>query len=135
MAIFIRNRFAKGIRHVPGVMNKTEARYAQHLELMRRASAVLWFEFEAIKLRLAAKTFYTPDFFLMNGAGELEVHEVKGTSAGKPWVEDDASVKIKVAAEKFPFRFKMVWLVNGVWLNRLYGYPQPGEIPVEVEEK
>jgi hypothetical protein len=81
-------------------MNQTEARYAADLALRRRAGEVAWFKFEAIKLRLADLTFYTPDFFVMLPDGTLEVHEVKGG-----FIRDDAMVKLKIAAEQFPFRF------------------------------
>jgi len=86
-------------RHEPGVMNGTERAYAEHLEVRRRCGEIQWFDFEGIKLRLAKATFYTPDFLVVAADGSLEVHEVKGF-----W-EDDARVKIKVAAEQFPFRF------------------------------
>lgn len=82
-----------------GQMNKTEAAYAAHLEELKRQGEVLWYEFESVKLRLADNTFYTPDFAVMRADGEMEMHEVKGF-----W-QDDARVKIKVAADKFPFRF------------------------------
>lgn len=85
----------------PG-MNKTEAAYAERLEMLRRAGEVAWWSFEAVKLRLADNTFYTPDFAVMLTGGLIEIHEVKGH-----W-EDDARVKIKVAAEQFPFRFLAV---------------------------
>jgi hypothetical protein len=82
-----------------GKMNKTEDRYAAHLAQLRMAGEIFWYGFEAVKLRLADSTFYTPDFAVMAKDGVLEMHEVKGH-----W-QDDARVKIKVAAEKFPFRF------------------------------
>lgn len=82
-----------------GVMNNTEAAYAAHLDQLRVAGEVAWFKFEGIKLRLADNTFYSPDFFVMLSDGTLEVHEVKGF-----W-HDDARVKIKVAADMYPFRF------------------------------
>jgi len=44
-----------------GTMNKTEARYAQHLEQLMRAGDVLWWKFEGVKLRLADSTFLTVD--------------------------------------------------------------------------
>lgn len=91
-------RFALG-RLKTGAMNKTETRYAQHLTLLQHAGTVLWWRFEGVKLRLADNTFYTADFFVMVADGTLEVHEVKGF-----W-EDDARVKIKVAADQYPFRF------------------------------
>lgn len=82
-----------------GTMNKTEQAYADHLEWLRRMGEVQWFAFEAMTLKLADDTRYTPDFIVMAACGQLEAHEVKGF-----W-KDDARVKIKVAAEKFPFRF------------------------------
>ena len=56
---------AKGRAEGPNRMNKLESAYAAELELYLRAAEVLWDEFEPIKLRLAAKTFYTPDFAVM----------------------------------------------------------------------
>lgn len=82
-----------------GVMNKTEAEYAQGLKLRERAGEVAWYAFEGMKFRLADNTFYTPDFMVMLIDGSLEAHEVKGF-----WT-DDARVKIKVAADKYPLRF------------------------------
>lgn len=82
-----------------GAMNATEAAYAQHLGLLKHAGDVVWFRFEGVKLRLADATFYTPDFAVMAVDGVLEMHEVKGF-----WT-DDARVKIKVAADQYPFRF------------------------------
>lgn len=82
-----------------GAMNKTEAAYGQRLELLLRAGSVLWYRFEGLKLRLADNTFYTPDFAVLAADGVMECHEVKGF-----W-QDDARVKIKVAADMYPFRF------------------------------
>lgn len=101
-------RFATG-RHKPGQMNKLESLYAAALVQRIHSGEVYWYSFEGIKLKLADKTFYTPDFFVMLITGELECHEVKGF-----W-EDDARVKIKVAAEKFPFRFKAVKKSKDGW--------------------
>ncbi len=83
-------------------MNNTEAEYSQYLRVLQQAGDILWFRFEGIKLRLADKTFYTPDFFVLRSSFELEAHEVKG------FMTDDAAVKIKVAAEMYPFRFVLV---------------------------
>lgn len=83
-------------------MNKLEADYAAYLREAQIGGEVEWFAFEGIKLRLADSTFYTPDFFVMNRDGMLECHEVKG------YWEEDARVKIKVAAALFPFAFRAV---------------------------
>lgn len=110
----------RGVRRVPGQMNGLERAYSLHLEARKHAGEVLWWAFDCVKLRLAEKTFYTPDFLVMNADLSIEVHETKGTSKGKPFVEDDAAVKIKVAAELFPFGFVMIWRVAGEWKARIY---------------
>lgn len=80
-------------------MNKTESAYADYLRNQRDIRKIHWFEFEAVKLRLADNTYYTPDFVVLPADGVLAFHEVKGH-----W-RDDARVKIKIAAALFPFKF------------------------------
>lgn len=92
-----------------GTMNKTEAAYDAHLKLLTHAGTVLWHRFEAVKLRLADNTFYTADFFVLPKSGYLEVHEIKGH-----W-QDDARVKIKVAASIYPFKFIAVTRNKDGW--------------------
>lgn len=82
-----------------GRMNNAELAYSKILELRKHAGEVLWYSFEGITLRMADRTTYTPDFAVMLANGEMEMHEVKG------FFQDDAKVKIKVAAAMFPFRF------------------------------
>lgn len=82
-----------------GVMNPTETRYSQLLESMRLSGELLWWAFEGITLKLAEGSRLTPDFFVMRNDGTLECHEVKGRWIG------DAKTKMRVAAEKFPFKF------------------------------
>jgi len=82
-----------------GVLNKTEQAYANYLEALRVSGRILWWKFEGIKFRLADNTFYTPDFAVMLPDGMIELHECKGF-----WT-DDARVKIKVAADTYPFAF------------------------------
>ena len=113
-------------------MNKTEKRYADYLEIRKKAGEILEYRFEPFKIRLAASTFYTPDFMVVLGAVvvggctintvrvgldadewtadeliAIELHEVKTEWKGRGvhW-EDDARVKIKVAAEMYPW---FVW--------------------------
>ncbi len=78
-------------------MNKLEQRYARFLELQHLAGVVASWRYEAVKLRLAGRTWYTPDFFVVLADGSTEFHEVKGSH----W-EDDARVKFKVSAEQWP---------------------------------
>jgi hypothetical protein len=94
-----------------GHMNKTESAYAAELELRKRVGEIVWYVFEGVKLRLADLTFYTPDFFLMRADGTLECKEIKG------YWEDDARVKIKVAASMFPFRFTGVKKTKAGWVE------------------
>jgi len=92
-----------------GAMNKTEAAYASFLEARKSAGEVAWYRFEGVKLRLADNTFYTPDFAVMLASGQIELHEAKGF-----WT-DDARVKIKVAAEMYPFRFVAIKKTRSHW--------------------
>lgn len=98
-----------------GQMNKTESQYAQELELHKRAGLIAWYKFEGVKLRLADNTFYTPDFAVMLSSGQMEMHEVKGF-----W-QDDARVKIKVAADMYPFAFKAIKKAKGGWQVECFG--------------
>ncbi len=88
-------------RHIPGAMNRMEVAFAEQLELRKKAGEIRDYQFEAVKLRLAKATFYTCDFMAV---GEhITFYEVKG------FKEDDAMVKIKVAARLFPwFEFILV---------------------------
>lgn len=79
----------------PGTMGKLEMKYIKEvLDPKLRAGEILVYRYEAIKLKLAPNTFYTPDF-VVTFEDRIELHEVKGF-----W-EDDARVKIKVAATLF----------------------------------
>jgi len=90
-----------------GKKNKTEAAYElEVLEPQLHAGEILFYRFEAIKLRLADNTFLTVDFPVITAAGELEFREVKGR-----WT-DDARAKIKVAAAQFPWRFYAIHRVG-----------------------
>lgn len=96
-------------------MNKLETAYSEYLFFRRKAGDILDYRFEAIKLKLAPSTFYTPDFMVFTNDGFIEIHEVKGF-----W-EDDARVKIKVAAEMFPFRFVAVTKSKDGWKEEDFG--------------
>ena len=91
-------------------LNKTEAEYAGMLDARQRAGEVAWYRFEAIKIRLADNTFYTPDFLVLLADMSLEIHEVKGA-----FVMDDAKVKLKLAAETCPFGVVLAQKVRRVW--------------------
>ena len=85
------------------IMNKTEAKFADYLEQLKHMKEIKAWNFEPIKFTLARNvkgarnaTSYTPDFLAVYPAW-LTFYEVKGF-----W-RDDALVKIKVAADKFPW--------------------------------
>lgn len=85
-----------------GELNKTEQAYRELLSHRVSTGEVLWWKFEPMTLKLADNCRYCPDFFVMTADGELQAHEVKGSLH---FIQDDAKVKIKVAASLFPFRF------------------------------
>lgn len=78
-------------------MNKTEAAYAETLEVRKLRGEITWYGYEAVTLKLADDCRYTPDFTVVTASGGIEFHEAKGF-----W-RDDARVKIKVAAAQFPW--------------------------------
>lgn len=87
-------------RDMRGKQNKTETAYENEvLKPQLHVGEILWYRFEAIKLRLADNTFITIDYPVITAAGQLEFREVKGR-----WT-DDARAKTKVAAAQYPFRF------------------------------
>lgn len=90
---------ARGAARESG-MNGTEAEYAGKLESRRRAGEIIEYHYEAVTLKLADNTRYTPDFLVMTADGELEIHEVKGG-----FIREDGWQKLKIAAGMFPFRF------------------------------
>ncbi len=106
-----RARTAGHRRHVPGEMNKLEARF--EMEVLRPlllAEEIYHYSFEHIKLKLADKTWYTIDYFAQRRDGSMDAIEVKGR-----W-EDDSRVKFKVAAREYScFRFFAVTMESGLW--------------------
>lgn len=104
----------RGTFHKSGEMNKTEAAYAAFLDSLKKDCLIADYRFEAVKLRLADKTFYTPDFMVLMPDLSFEMHEVKGF-----W-EDDARVKIKVAAAQFPFKFVAVKKMKNGWDREVF---------------
>lgn len=96
-----------------GTMNKTEALYAQRLELQKHAGEILWWEYEPCNLRLGEHCYYRIDFMVLTADRELQAHEVKAKI-----ITDDSLVKIRAAAEKFPFRFIMMKYEKGEWVRR-----------------
>jgi len=99
-----RGKFATVKKNDSG-MNKTEAEYAQHLEALKHAGQIYDWWFEKVTMKIAPDTRLTPDFLIQLPSGELIFDDVKGSMA---IYQDDAKVKMKVAANTFPFRFRIV---------------------------
>lgn len=105
-------------RHTNGQMNSYERQYAdQVLEPQRMAGEIAAYWFERFTFKLADDCRYTPDFLVQLSDGTLELREVKGF-----W-EEDAYIKVKVAADMFPiFTFVAVQRVpkknGGGWRIR-----------------
>lgn len=101
--------------HKTGVMNNLETLYAEHLEAKLRRGEIRAYDFEPVKLRLADNTFYAPDFRVIRHDYAIEYHEVKGH-----W-EDDARVKIKVAASLHPYIFRAFTSPSpGTWVEERF---------------
>ena len=95
--------YARGRISVKSDMNKLEKSYADHLRELQLAGEIYSYAYERHKLKLADKTYYTPDFEVMLPDGRIEFYEVKG------FMRDDAAVKLKVAAQQFPqYIFRLV---------------------------
>lgn len=102
-------------------MNKAERAYESHLLSLIAAGEVRAQRFEAVKLRLGWNLHFTPDFRVVLADGAVEFHEVKAQRRRKSGTvgahcEEDARVKIKVAAEMFP-----EWTFRLVSFNRQRG--------------
>lgn len=106
---------AKKTRHAGEGMNSLEARYAFEIleKELSEGVASAWF-FESFRLKLAPKTFYTPDFMVIKKDGQIVFREVKG------FLREDASVKFKWAREAYPFfGFEMWGRRAGEWYEVL----------------
>lgn len=91
-------------------MNKTETRYANILQGYVLGGEILSYEFGAFTFRLGDRTRYTPDFMVVRPDRSVEFHEVKGS-----YIWEDARVKLKVTAAKFPFKFVLAQWKKGQW--------------------
>lgn len=87
-----------------------EQEYAHLLNIRLAAKEIIGWQYEAIRLKIADKTTYTPDFLILYPDGSQEFVEVKG------YLRQSANVKFKACAEKFKgFKWSMQHKVKGVW--------------------
>lgn len=86
--------------------NKTEIRFEQeYLKLWIAQEQIETYDYEVVTLKIANGCRYTPDWFVEAyedrfklGRNKLQFYEIKA----RDMIWDDAIVKIKVAASKFP---------------------------------
>lgn len=107
-SIVLRSEAGKACKH--RVMNKLEQNFAWELEDRRKAGVIEHWGFEEMRFRLGQGAWYKPDFVVHVGGGVVVCYECKGF-----WREA-ARVRIKVAAERYPFiSFVAVTKVAGQW--------------------
>lgn len=78
-------------------MNKTEMARAKELEAMKDRGEIVDWWYNDVTLRIADNCRITLDFLIQENDGHLRFEETKG------WWREDALIKTKVAATKFPF--------------------------------
>jgi hypothetical protein len=93
-------------------MNNTETAYASILERRKLAGDITDYGYERITFKLGPELRLTPDFDVHLPDGEIQIHEVKANSKGKPRMEDDARAKLKMMADVFPFRVYVCYPVD-----------------------
>lgn len=101
-------------------LNKLERRFRDDiLEPAYVRGAIARWQREPVKLRLAGRTYYSPDFLVTERTGEHGIPPRLVFVETKGFMRDDASVKIKVAAETYPqFRFLLVTRDKWGWYVR-----------------
>jgi len=94
----------------PGSANSTERKFSNQLETARRKGEIQGWKFEAISLKLGEKTWYFPDFLVIDNHERIHIVEIKG------FLRDDSAAKFKIAASNFPeMHFHMFKNQNGSW--------------------
>lgn len=100
-------------------MNRNEARYSQFLDAEKKSGHILDWKWSPLKFRLGNdwKTTLTPDFMVITLDGTIELVDCKGRKGDSFWVEEDAMIKLKVAAAQYSwFRWVIVWQAkDGTW--------------------
>jgi hypothetical protein len=84
---------------MPRARNKWEESFGELLELRRLGGEIIWYQFEAMRFRLADGAYYKPDWMAMLANQQWIAFEVKGM-----WREA-ARLRIKVAADQHPIKF------------------------------
>lgn len=104
-----------------GYKSRYEMEFARELAIRAAAGEILWWRYEPFRLVLSSdpNVSYTPDFAaVLADTMELVIYEVKG------FPREDSMVKLKVAADEFPFRFFLVTKPRGK--NGGFAYTEVG---------
>ncbi len=96
-------------------MNRTEQAYSLVLEARRAAGEIVWWGYEAVRLKLASGAWFKPDFCVKMPDGQIQFHEAKG------FMREAANLRLKVANELYPFAFFLVRREAGSWDIRQVG--------------
>ena len=110
-AQFLKRSYGKG-RKRRGVMNRLEGAYANHLDQEKREGRIEYWVFESVKFGIGAGAWFCPDFMIMRTDGQIEFHETKG------FMREAANFRLKVAADKYPFRFVLIKLMKSGWIRK-----------------
>jgi hypothetical protein len=101
-------------------MNQTERAYAARLDYMLSKGEILAYSFHTLRIVLADRSWYTPDFLVQMPDASLEIHEVKGWAT-----EQHALLQLKWAAQIAPwFTFRSFTKIpqkdGGGWKERTF---------------
>jgi hypothetical protein len=115
-----RTRYAKAYTNGAKTgMNGTEGAYKLALAVQKAKGEIEHYEYEPLTLKLADGVRYTPDFMVIRD-GIIELHEVKAGRIDKSGnvkaiTEDASRIKLRIAAESYPFRFVLAVLSKKGW--------------------
>jgi hypothetical protein len=90
--------------------NKTEAKFDAILAGMKRQGVVSHYDFEALKVRVAKRRWYTPDFDVWLDDNRFCFIEIKGA-----FIREDGMLKLQVAAEHSPWPFYLAVYKDHAW--------------------
>lgn len=106
----------KVLKLPPAEGNKLEQAFGLRLLSMLQREEIQWYAYEPIRLRLGEGSWYKPDFGALTKSDSFWLYEIKGF-----WREA-ARVRIKVAADRYPFfHFCAVTKKGPVWEFENFG--------------
>lgn len=124
----MRARYAKAQPRSLTGMNSTESQFHLWLKTRQEKGEISDVKFEGITLKLGDDCRYTPDFSYVAEDGVLELVEVKAgqvkakivggklRTTAKTLMTEAGRLRLHVAAEMFPFRFRLATLAGGRWI-------------------